>query len=63
MWGSTTRVSPGRRVATITDPFDRPIEEIVSPRGGPVVRIATHPTVSTGERVVQLGVPRQDGDG
>ena len=51
-------VSPGQHVATITDPFDRPIEEIVSPRGGPVVRIATHPTVSTGERVVQLGVPR-----
>lgn len=56
--GLNDEVSPGQRVATITDPFDRPIEEIVSPRGGPVVRIATHPTVSTGERVVQLGVPR-----
>lgn len=56
--GLNDEVSPGRHVATITDPFDRPIEEIVSPRGGPVVRIATHPTVSTGERVVQLGVPR-----
>ena len=56
--GLNDEVSPGQRVATIADPFDRPIEEIVSPRGGPVVRIATHPTVSTGERVVQLGVPR-----
>ena len=56
--GLNDKVSPGQHVATITDPFDRPIEEIVSPRGGPVVRIATHPTVSTGERVVQLGVPR-----
>ena len=57
--GLNDEVSPDQHVATITDPFDRPIEEIVSPRGGPVVRIATHPTVSTGERVVQLGVPRQ----
>ena len=61
--GLNDEVSPGQRVATIADPFDRPIEEIVSPRGGPVVRIATHPTVSTGERVVQLGVPREHGDG
>ncbi len=36
----------------------RAIEEIAAMRGGPVLRIATLPTVSTGERSVQLGVPR-----
>ena len=56
--GLNDEIAPGQRVATIADPFDEPIEEIAALRGGPVVRIATHPTVSTGERVVQLGVPR-----
>ena len=56
--GLNDEVAPGQRVATVTDPFDEAIEEIAASRGGPVVRIATHPTVSTGERVVQLGVPR-----
>ena len=58
--GLNDEVAPGQRVATVTDPFDEPVEEIVAPRGGPVVRIATLPTVTTGERVVQLGVPRRD---
>ena len=56
--GLNDEVAPGQRVATVTDPFDEEIEEIAALRGGPVVRIATLPTVSTGERVVQLGVPR-----
>ncbi len=56
--GLNDEVAPGQHVATITDPFDEPVEDIVARRGGPVVRIATLPTVTTGERVVQLGVPR-----
>ena len=56
--GLNDEVAPGQRVATVTDPFDEVVEEIAAASGGPVVRIATHPTVSTGERVVQLGVPR-----
>jgi hypothetical protein len=45
-------------VATITDLFGEVVEEIRAPHDGPVVRIATFPAVSAGERVVQLGVPR-----
>ena len=56
--GLNDEISAGQHVATITDPFDQVIEEIKAPRPGPVVRIATFPIVSTGERVVQLGVPR-----
>ncbi len=56
--GLNDEVAAGQHVATITDPFGRVIEEIAAPRPGPVVRIATFPIVSTGERVIQLGVPR-----
>ena len=51
-------VQMGQVVATITDVFGDVIEEIVAPHAGPVVRITTHPTVPSGERVVQLGVAR-----
>ena len=56
--GLNDEVAAGQHVATVTDPFDQVIEEIAAPRPGPVVRIATFPIVSTGERVIQLGVPR-----
>ncbi len=51
-------VAEGQVVATITDVFGEIVERIVAPHAGPVVRIATFPVVSAGERVVQLGVPR-----
>ena len=51
-------VQAGQVVATVVNPFGETVEEIRAPRPGPVVRIATVPIVSTGERVVQLGVRR-----
>lgn len=45
-------------VATVVNPFGEVIEEVKSPTAGPVVRVATFGVVSTGERVVQLAVPR-----
>ncbi|HJO72613.1 MAG: hypothetical protein QF639_04355 [Rhodospirillales bacterium] len=45
-------------VSSIVDVFGRVVEEIRSPRAGPVVRIATFPIVGEGERVVQLGAER-----
>ncbi|MFI4988967.1 MAG: succinylglutamate desuccinylase/aspartoacylase family protein [Alphaproteobacteria bacterium] len=51
-------VAAGAVVATITNMFGEVVEEIAAPHAGPVVRIATFPVVSAGERVVQLGVPR-----
>ena len=54
-------VEAGQIVARINSPFGETLEEIAAPRSGPVVRIVTFPTVTTGERVVQLGVPREGG--
>jgi uncharacterized protein len=51
-------VAEGQIVATITNPFGKVIEEIRANCSGPVVRVSTFPTVSSGERVIQLGVPR-----
>lgn len=51
-------VAAGQRLATVTDVFGEVVEEITAPHAGPVVRVATFPTVGTGERVAQLGVPR-----
>ncbi len=51
-------VKAGTLLATITDMFGEVVEEIAAPHAGPVVRIATFPVVSAGERVVQLGVAR-----
>jgi predicted deacylase len=51
-------VADGQVVATITNPFGKVIEEIRANCSGPVVRISTFPTVSSGERVIQLGVGR-----
>jgi predicted deacylase len=48
-------VKKGEVVATITDLFGEVVEEIVAPQDGPIVRVATFPAVSAGERVVQLG--------
>ena len=49
----------GDLIASIVDVFGRVVEEIRSPRAGPVVRIATFPIVGEGERVVQLGKERK----
>jgi predicted deacylase len=51
-------VREGDVVATITNIFGERTEEIRAPISGPVVRIATFPIVSAGERLIQLGVPR-----
>jgi predicted deacylase len=51
-------VAEGTLVATITDMFGEEVETIRAPHAGPIVRIATFPVVSAGERVVQLGVAR-----
>jgi predicted deacylase len=51
-------VKKGQLVATITNLFGEIVEEIRAPHDGPIVRIATFPSVNGGERVVQLGVPR-----
>lgn len=51
-------VKQGQLVATIVNLFGEIVEEIRAPHDGPIVRIATFPTVGGGERVVQLGVAR-----
>jgi predicted deacylase len=51
-------VEQGQVVATITDVFGEVVEQIEAPHAGPVVRVTTHPTVPSGERVVQLAVAR-----
>jgi predicted deacylase len=52
------QVSEGQVVATVTNLYGELVEEIRAPLSGPVVRVATFPMVSTGERIIQLGVPR-----
>ncbi len=49
-------VEQGQVVATVTNTYGDLIEEIAALASGPVVRVSTFPTVSSGERVVQLGV-------
>ena len=56
--GLNDEVSAGQVVATVVNTFGETVEEVRAPRPGPVVRISTVPIVSTGERVVQLGVKR-----
>lgn len=56
--GLNDEVKEGDVVAAVVNPFGETIEEIRAPVTGPVVRVATFPTVSSGERVVQLGVKR-----
>jgi len=51
-------VHEGDVVATITNVFGEITEEIRTPISGPIVRIATFPIVSAGERLIQIGVPR-----
>ena len=51
-------VERGQHVATIVNTFGETVEEIIAQSSGPVVRVATLPIVSSGERVVQLGVMR-----
>jgi predicted deacylase len=53
-----SELAAGQRVATVTNPFGEVVEEIVAPHAGPLVRITTFPTVTSGERVAQIGVPR-----
>jgi hypothetical protein len=49
-------VKQGDVLATVMDLFGHTVETIVAPHDGPIVRIATFPAISAGERVVQLGV-------
>lgn len=51
-------VATGQVIAEVRDVFGDLVEEIRAPHDGPVVRVATFPIVSTGERVAQLGVAR-----
>ncbi|MFO0998580.1 MAG: succinylglutamate desuccinylase/aspartoacylase family protein [Alphaproteobacteria bacterium] len=50
-------VRKGQVLATVRNMFGEVVEEVRSPRAGRVVRVATFPIVSAGERVAQLGVP------
>jgi predicted deacylase len=52
-------VKKDQLLATITDVFGDVVEEVLAPHPGPVARITTHPTVPSGERLVQLGVARK----
>jgi uncharacterized protein len=56
--GLNDDVKEGQHVASVISPFGEALEEIRVGHSGPVVRIATHPIVSTGERVIQVGVRR-----
>jgi predicted deacylase len=51
-------IEQGQHVATVINPFGDVVEEIRAQRSGPLVRIATHPIVSSGERIIQVGVRR-----
>lgn len=50
-------VKKGQVLAVVRNMFGEVVEEVRSPRAGRVVRVATFPIVSAGERVAQLGVP------
>jgi predicted deacylase len=51
-------VNQGQHIASVISPFGEVLEEIHSVHSGPVVRVATLPIVSSGERVIQVGVRR-----
>jgi len=53
-----SELAAGQLVATVTNPFGDVVEEIAAPHAGPLVRITTFPTVTSGERVAQIGVLR-----
>jgi predicted deacylase len=50
-------VEVGQELGTITSARGEVVEEIRAPVGGLLVRTTTFPTVMTGERVAQIGVP------
>ena len=54
----TDEVREGDVLATVTNIFGEQTEVIRAPISGPIVRIATFPIVSAGERLIQIGVPR-----
>jgi predicted deacylase len=56
--GLNEEVRQGQKVASVISPFGDVLEEIHARHSGPVVRIATLPIVSSGERVIQVGVRR-----
>ena len=56
--GLGSELAEGQLVATVTNPFGDVVEEIAAPHAGPLVRITTFPTVTSGERVAQIGVLR-----
>jgi predicted deacylase len=51
-------IEQGQHVASVINPFGEVVEQIHAQRSGPLVRIATHPIISSGERVIQVGVRR-----
>lgn len=51
-------LAEGQPIATVTDVFGEVVERIRAPHAGPLVRITTFPTVTSGERVAQIGVVR-----
>jgi predicted deacylase len=52
-------LAEGQLIATVTSPFGEVVERVQAPHAGPLVRITTFPTVTSGERVAQIGVPRE----
>lgn len=53
-----SELAAGQPIATITNVFGEVVETIRAPHAGPLVRITTFPTVTSGERVAQIGVLR-----
>jgi uncharacterized protein len=51
-------IAQGQHVASVISPFGEVVEQIHARRSGPLVRIATLPIVSSGDRVIQVGVRR-----
>jgi uncharacterized protein len=51
-------IDQGQHVASVISPFGEVVEQIHARGSGPLVRIATLPIVSSGDRVIQVGVRR-----
>ena len=51
-------IAQGQHVASVISPFGEVVEQIHARGSGPLVRIATLPIVSSGDRVIQVGVRR-----
>jgi predicted deacylase len=51
-------VAAAQVIGTITNPLGQVTEELRAPLDGLLVRATTFPTVMTGERVAQIGIPR-----